>query len=225
MTFTEIQLFTALKQKLGEVEAEQLVEFVKKQMGDEFFTKGSDSENNSLNMETDVGNEFGFAYSSNFKGISRFTFGLRFTTMKYHVGQIFDNTYSQNGVIGLPVKTSYNFNQLGPYIGWQIGHATNKIIYYCTFSVGYNSNQGEKNISYRNLPDSSETYSYNLHSQLNADTRLGFGKYLGINYFILELFYRWSGTWGQDPGIYNDNDTFQFHWRIYGVAIKMDFRI
>jgi len=41
MSITEIQLFTALKHKLGEIEAEQLVEFVKTEVKAELDTKTS----------------------------------------------------------------------------------------------------------------------------------------------------------------------------------------
>ena len=39
MAITEIQLYTALKQKLGEAEAQNLVEFVKSEINDELAAK------------------------------------------------------------------------------------------------------------------------------------------------------------------------------------------
>jgi hypothetical protein len=183
------------------------------------FTLGSDERNNSSMMNPGAGAGGGVSYSTNFKGILRFTFGINYLNENYSVDRQFDYSYQYAGVVGLPLEADYSFGTLGVFTGLQLGKISSKYIYYYQLAVGYNSIEGDLTIHF---PDNSQIVTDYSGGFFNAESKVAFGKLLKKNALIFEVYFRL-----QKNSTYTDNGHIvsSFHWTNYGVALKYDFAL
>jgi hypothetical protein len=183
------------------------------------FTLGSDQRNNTSMMIPDAGGGGGVSYSTNFKAILRFAFGINYLNENYSVNRQFDYTYQHAGVVGLPLKANYSFGTLGVFTGLQLGKISSKYIYYYQFAVEYNSIEGNLTIHY---PDNSQKVTEYSGGSFNVENKVAFGKLLNKNALIFEVYLRLQKNNTTTP----DGDNISnFHWMNYGLALKFDFAI
>ncbi len=183
------------------------------------FTLGSDERNNSSMMNPGAGGGGGVSYSTNFKGLLRFTFGINYLNENYSVDRQFDYSYQYAGVIGLPLEANYSFGTLGVFTGLQLGKISSKYIYYYQLSVGYNSVEGDLTIHY---PDQSQKVTNYSDGSFNLENRVAFGKLLKKNALIFEIYFRLQKNNISTP---EGNSISNFHWMNYGINLKYDFAI
>ena len=187
------------------------------------FVKGTNSNGSSINMKTDPGTEIGIQYTSDIANAFQFVAGLRYDVIRYHLKQIQDDTYNAVGVTGYSTKQDYYFKGFGPFIGFQIGYTKDLRMISAGINLGVTTWKGCLKSEYNNLINS-EKIEYDAGRKMFLDTKFhaGYGRVFNSVVVGAELFYRYSHANYEEVTPHVDAG---FKWNIYGVLLKLNYRI